>query len=236
MPRSPGQSTFAIGDVHGDLPKLVHALSAASLIAPPAEGTPISEVKWTGGDAILVNTGDILDRGSFECACLALLAGLSRQAVQEGGGVVLLLGNHEVLNTLGLFNYSDKGGNEEFEATFGQFFDSLGGPNPNKADSADSESTQDPSWRIHYAGNQPARWRAYETGGALSSWNCLSEFLLAANVGRSVFVHGGITATHLKEHGGIEKMNRETKEWLERRYEPVMSTEEKLKVSRGGAL
>jgi hypothetical protein len=128
LPRKAGQKTFAIGDIHGDLPKLLMALMSAKLITQTPSSTSdedvtLSDFKWSGGDSVLVQVGDILDRGSFECACLHLLATLSHQAAEEGGGVVFCLGNHEVLNALGLFNYADKEGNTEFESIFGGYFD-----------------------------------------------------------------------------------------------------------------
>jgi len=165
----------------------------------------------------LVQVGDVLDRGKFECACLALLASLSRQAREGGGGVVLVLGNHEVMNTLGLFNYADDEGNEEFERTFGGHFDAQDGG---------------AAWRLGYAGNQPARWRALEPEGALASFECLSEFALAAKVGRSVFVHGGLTARHLADHGGVRAMNAKAKEWMTTAgYVPKMTAEDKASAS-----
>ena len=66
---------------------------------------------------------------------------------------VMCLGNHEVLNALGLFNYADKEGNEEFERVFGPAIDRVEGNS---------------KWRMAYAGNQPSRWRACEPGGAFS--------------------------------------------------------------------
>ncbi|GMI04534.1 hypothetical protein TrLO_g15477 [Triparma laevis f. longispina] len=217
IPLTPNQKVYAIGDVHGSLKKLLHALTVAKLVKIP-EGKEdeivLKDVEWIGGDSLLVQCGDVLDRGSFECACFHLLAVLSRKAAEEGGGVVLCLGNHEVLNTLGLFNYADKGGNEEFERIFGDFFDAQSG----------SES-----WRLNYAGNQPARWRACEPGGAFSSFGFLNNFVLATQIGRSVFVHGGLTKEHLEEYGGIEGMNEKARRWFEEEvYRPEVGEEEKV--------
>ena len=55
----------AVGDVHGDVQSLLEVLELAGLY---------SERRWTGGRAVLVQIGDILDRGDDEAACLDLCA------------------------------------------------------------------------------------------------------------------------------------------------------------------
>lgn len=57
---------------------------------------------WTGGNTVLVQIGDVLDRGGQEMECLRLLRTLKEQAPLQGGTVVSLLGNHEVMNAAGL--------------------------------------------------------------------------------------------------------------------------------------
>ena len=59
--------------------------------------------KWTGGDTIVVQLGDILDRGDAEIASLMLFRQLGRQAAQDGGSIHILNGNHESLNVCGDF-------------------------------------------------------------------------------------------------------------------------------------
>lgn len=73
-------------------------LELASVAEFP-NGIPV----WTGGDAIVVQLGDILDRGDAEIATLMLLRQLGRQAEAEGGAVHILNGNHESLNVCGDF-------------------------------------------------------------------------------------------------------------------------------------
>lgn len=83
----------AIGDLHGDLEATVRLLRLAGLID--------SKQRWAGGDATLVQLGDVLDRGTEESGCFELLRGLKAEASAAGGSVVCLLGNHEVLNVCG---------------------------------------------------------------------------------------------------------------------------------------
>ena len=87
----------AIGDVHGAYPEFVSILQRTGLID--------GNLKWIGGSVILVQTGDLLDRGRRSRECLDLLMELERQAKKRGGKVIPLLGNHEVLNILGDGNY-----------------------------------------------------------------------------------------------------------------------------------
>ena len=54
-----------------------------------------------GGDAVLVQTGDFLDRGPGATRVARLLMDLQQQAPEHGGEVIVLLGNHEILNIVG---------------------------------------------------------------------------------------------------------------------------------------
>ena len=95
--RAQGSATriVAIGDVHGNFEGLRGILQATGLIDTKQE--------WTGGKTILVQTGDIYDRGDGERQALELLMRLEGQAKSAGGRVEALLGNHEVVNILGDF-------------------------------------------------------------------------------------------------------------------------------------
>ena len=83
----------AIGDVHGAAEPFVAILQRAGLIN--------AERRWIGGTAMLVQTGDLMDRGTAVRADLDLLMALEPQASAAGGRVQVLLGNHEFMNLLG---------------------------------------------------------------------------------------------------------------------------------------
>ncbi|KAL1522997.1 hypothetical protein AB1Y20_017960 [Prymnesium parvum] len=91
--RLPSTRVVAIGDVHGDLSAMTRTLAAAGIIDERHE--------WIGGNATLVQLGDVLDRGNRERECWTLLQRLKATAPASGGAVVLLCGNHEVMNALG---------------------------------------------------------------------------------------------------------------------------------------
>jgi predicted house-cleaning NTP pyrophosphatase (Maf/HAM1 superfamily) len=87
----------AIGDVHGDLAATRSALKAAGAID--------DKDRWLGGDLVVVQTGDILDRGDDEPEIIELLEKLGAQAKQAGGAVIVLNGNHELMNAARDFRY-----------------------------------------------------------------------------------------------------------------------------------
>lgn len=206
-----GQRIVAFGDVHGDLPALHKFLLAAQVIDPQSLSS--DEPKWIGGDTILVQTGDILDRGAKELACFRLLCNLAHQAEAVGGKVHILYGNHESLNAAGLFQYADPEGNVEFESTFGAKLDENFGSN---------------RWRLQFGGNEPARWAACEPGGLLAHGkgadSMMENMLVCCLLGRTVFVHGGLRAEHLlpnnpqeggeSSYEGISRMNLQAREWI----------------------
>lgn len=84
---------YAVGDVHADYERLAHLLVAAHILAdvPPSPERP----EWTGGNSILIFTGDMIDKGPNALAVLALVRALPRAAAAARGRVVVLMGNHE---------------------------------------------------------------------------------------------------------------------------------------------
>lgn len=115
-PELRGRRIVAMGDLHADLPMALANLQLAGLLGPDGA--------WIGGDAILVQTGDITDRGPDSKELIELMQRLSREAPAAGGLVVPLLGNHEAMNLLGDWryvsdgDYADFGGPEGRRAAF----------------------------------------------------------------------------------------------------------------------
>lgn len=96
----------AIGDIHGDLAAARSALKAAGAID--------DKDAWIGGALVIVQTGDVLDRGDDEKAIFDLLFKLEGEAKAAGGAVILLIGNHELMNAAGDFRYVTRGGAHDF--------------------------------------------------------------------------------------------------------------------------
>jgi len=85
----------AIGDIHGEYEGFVSILEETGLVDGRGD--------WSGGDTVLVQTGDFTDRGVAIREVMDLLRRLQEQAKAAGGRVVVLLGNHEVMNLLDSF-------------------------------------------------------------------------------------------------------------------------------------
>lgn len=174
----------AIGDLHGDWQKAIDSLRTADVISI----TPEDEVVWTGGDTVLVQLGDVLDRGDHEIAIVKLLRALDLQARQQGGAVFMLNGNHESLNVCGDFRY----------VTPGAFVESALFAGLTENDLKD--------WgllaRVRYA--------VYKPGGPMAIELAKNPTVLIVN--DTAFVHGGLLPSHVNY--GLEKLNTEVAAWM----------------------
>lgn len=173
----------AFGDWHGDLGAARSALQLAGAID--------DQDRWTGGDLVVVQTGDQIDRGDEEQAILDLLDRLQDEARASGGAVHALLGNHEIMNAQGDFRYVTDGGWADF-ADAGI-----------EVDEGDSVVASLPE-------RQRPRATAFLPGGRYAQM--LAERNVAVIIGRTLFVHGGVLPDHLRY--GLERLNEETREWL----------------------
>jgi len=87
----------AVGDVHGAFDAFTAILREAGLID--------KNRRWIGGRAVLVQLGDVLDRGPDSKRVLDLLRSLESDAARAGGQVHALVGNHEVMRMTGDLRY-----------------------------------------------------------------------------------------------------------------------------------
>ncbi len=98
----------AFGDVHGDHQALVELLRFVDIID--------AENRWSGGTTHLVSLGDLLDRGDDSRQAMDLLMALQAQALEAGGRVHVVLGNHELMNLTGDLRYVAPGEYAAFAA------------------------------------------------------------------------------------------------------------------------
>ncbi|ORX36411.1 Metallo-dependent phosphatase-like protein [Kockovaella imperatae] len=91
------QRLVAVGDLHGDLENAQKVLRMAKIIDQNAN--------WIGGTDILVQTGDVVDRGTFAFDIYRMMQRLRGQAADAGGQLVSILGNHEIMNAIGDWRY-----------------------------------------------------------------------------------------------------------------------------------
>jgi len=95
------ERVVAIGDVHGAYDPFVAILREAGLVD--------NRQRWSGGRALLIQTGDVLDRGADSRRVVDLLQRLEREAARAGGRVFSLLGNHELMRVVGDWRYVSEG-------------------------------------------------------------------------------------------------------------------------------
>ncbi|KAI7859781.1 Metallo-dependent phosphatase-like protein [Circinella umbellata] len=111
-----GQRIVAVGDIHGDYHRMLTILKFSGIVDDDAH--------WAGGDTIFVQTGDIVDRGDDTIKLYQLIQKLQEEAPLQGGQVVSLLGNHEIMNLSGDWRYVSEhdiqifGGVEERKKAF----------------------------------------------------------------------------------------------------------------------
>ena len=184
IPRLPAADrVVAMGDWHGDLEAARSGLRLAGAID--------QEDRWIGGDLVVVQTGDQTDRGDQEQAILDLLDRLRDEAAAAGGAVVALLGNHELMNVAGDFRYVTAGGWADF------------------ADAGVAVEAADSALAALPPAHRP-RAAAFRPGGAYA--RLLAEQPVAAIVGRTAFVHGGLLPRHLEY--GLDRLDGEIDAWL----------------------
>jgi Calcineurin-like phosphoesterase len=88
-----------IGDIHGELDGLREILLHAGLINDCDS--------WIGGGTLLIQVGDVIDRGPYSRELVGLLRTLQSQALEAAGQVVRLCGNHELMLLQGDDRYAN---------------------------------------------------------------------------------------------------------------------------------
>jgi len=91
----------AIGDIHGDYNKLVEIFRHAKLIN--------KNNKWIASNTLVVQTGDLIDRGEDIKKIHEFLIDLIDQAKKKKSEIHLLLGNHEVYNLQANYGFVSTG-------------------------------------------------------------------------------------------------------------------------------
>ena len=165
----------AVGDVHGAFDQFVSILRAAGLID--------QRNRWSGGKAVLVQTGDILDRGPDSRKALDLLRRLEDEARRDGGAVYALLGNHELMRLASDWRYVSKG---EFEA-----FRTPSSEDLRKRALAASRTEDERQFLKQIPPGYLEMLGAFGEDGEYGTW--LRARPAVARINRILFLHGGLT-------------------------------------------
>src|SRR5262249_36863589 len=76
-----------------DYHRLVQLMAAAGIISEVPNNP--SEVQWNAGRAVLVCTGDLIDKWHHSVKVVSLFQVLQTAAEKKGGRVIVTMGNHE---------------------------------------------------------------------------------------------------------------------------------------------
>ena len=180
---TPAARIVAIGDLHGDIVAARGALKLAGAID--------DEDRWIGGNLVVVQTGDQIDRGDDDREVLDLLTRLADEASRAGGALYALNGNHELMNGALDLRYASPASLADFAE-----FDTVG----NDEDTLLADLPLE----------QRGRAVAFRPGGPYA--RVLARRNIIMVVGDNVFVHGGVLPDHVDY--GIERINEEVQEWL----------------------
>lgn len=212
---APGRRIVAVGDLHGDLAKARCALETAGVLSSDGQSL------WIGGETVLVQLGDILDRGEDELAILSLLKSLDIQAKAHGGAVFQVNGNHETMNVEGDYRYVDNGALDECI----DFLEYLDKCERNWEEAFVSWCAVSARWKQDrkVSQNYWAQWNLVKRqkgviarsilmrpGGPLACE--LARHGVVLKVDDWLFCHGGLLPHHVAY--GLERMNREVSRWM----------------------
>ena len=192
--KPPPARVVAVGDLHGDYDAWEAIALAAGLV--DARG------HWAGGSTVLVQLGDVVDRGPDSLKIIRQLMKLQREARGKGGQVIALVGNHEAMNMTRDLRYVHPGeylafADRDSEARRNRIYEA------NRAAIETAYRARDPTLT---AGAIRAEWLKVTPLGMLehqSAWGPEGEIgkwvvgnPAVAKVGDSLFVHGGISAKY----------------------------------------
>jgi hypothetical protein len=183
---------IVMGDIHGDFDRLTSMLRKTELID--------DSQRWIGQDAVLIQVGDFTDRGPRVRDVMELLMRLQSEASDAGGEVVVLLGNHEMMNIVGDLrfvteeiyrSFSDENSPQRQQEAYQKYLfvvDRIARRSPGGDRQLDEPS------RVEWFASHPLGYVEYreEMGpeGKYGKW--LRTLPAVVRRGSMIFVHGGI--------------------------------------------
>jgi hypothetical protein len=207
---APLHRIIAVGDLHGDFAAWRDIARAAQLVDKNGS--------WAGGDSVLVQTGDVVDRGPDSLKIVQDLMRLQREAESARGKVIALVGNHEAMNVTGDLRYVSAGdymafadrGSERlrdrvYETNKSSIEAAYRKRDPQMTDGAIRQAWIDatPLGSIEHR-------IAWGPRGAIGQWIVRNPAV--ALVDGNLFVHGGISPAYV--HQPIAEINRKVSDAL----------------------
>jgi hypothetical protein len=196
---APAQSApariVAVGDLHGDFGAWLDVARDAKLIDAANH--------WAGGKTVLVQTGDITDRGPDSLKIIRHLQQLDRESRKAGGRVIVLVGNHEAMQVTRDLRYVDPGeyaafADRQSARRRNAYFDSNRAAitaymQARNAELASPKAIKE-AWLAETPLGKVEHEAAWLPGGELGRWT--TTLPAVAKVGDNLFVHGGISANY----------------------------------------
>jgi hypothetical protein len=201
---APAHRIVAVGDLHGDFIAWRAIAEAAKLVDKRG--------RWSGGDTVFVQTGDVVDRGPDSLKIIQDLMRLQREAARAHGQVIALVGNHEAMNVTGDFRYVSAGDYAAYatprsaqvrEATY----------EANKATLETAYHQKDPAmapeaikqaWLDATPPGYLEHQVAWSPTGPIGRW--IEGNPAVALVGGALFLHGGISPAYVTVP--VDEINR----------------------------
>src|SRR6266436_8314842 len=187
----PPESVIAIGDVHNDYDDFVAILRRTGLTD--------KQNHWTGGKTTFVQVGDLLDRGPKPREVMDLMIALEKEAVQTGGRVVSLLGNHEMMNIMGDLRYvtpgnyasfADRNSEKRQRAAYQQYVKWRDSHGPLIAELPQPMELTEAEWMARHPAGFIEHREAFGPKGEYGEW--LRGHAAVAEIDGIIFLHGGI--------------------------------------------
>jgi hypothetical protein len=204
-PASTGPSRIvAIGDLHGDYDAWRTITTAARIVDRGGH--------WAGGRTILVQTGDVPDRGPDTLKIIEELMRLQREARRAGGQVIALVGNHEAMNVTGDLRYIHPGEYAAFaDRTSEKRRANLYYANSERIEAA--YRAQNPrlsgdqiraAWIASMPLGRIEHQQAWAPNGRIGRWIVTNPAV--AVIDGTLFVHGGISVDYAQT--SVDEINR----------------------------
>jgi hypothetical protein len=199
----PPQRIVAVGDLHGDYNAWIDVARGAGLID--------ARKNWIGGRTVLVQLGDMTDRGADSLKIIRHLEQLEKTAPRSGGRVVVLLGNHEAMNLLGDLRYTTPGefaafANGQSVARREQAYEAYR-PQIEASYRARDPKMTTQAIRDAWIKATPLGWveqrEAWKPDGEVGRWARRNPAVV--RIGDTLFVHGGLSAEYAAL--SLEKIN-----------------------------
>lgn len=182
----------AIGDVHGEYEPFVTILKRAGLVD--------DRLRWSGRATTLIQTGDYLDRGAGVRPVLDLMMALDAAAPRSRGRVIVLLGNHEVMNFAGILQdlnpaayaaFADRRSERRRTAGYRQYV-ALHKRLAERYPAGSITTMTESEWMAAHPPGFIEYQQAFSRNGKYGRW--LRTKSAVVKVGDTVFLHGGLSA------------------------------------------